>query len=68
MLSPIFSAQLKLFAAIAASAMLISSPAAADWQYTRWGDAPEAVLNAAGGVARANDDRGKDPLCFGVQN
>lgn len=62
MLSPGIPAPLNLFAAIAASAMLTASPAAADWQYTQWGDAPEAVSNAAGGVARANEDRGKDPL------
>lgn len=62
MLSPSIPAPLNLFAAIAASAMLTASPAAADWQYTQWGDAPEAVLNAASGVARANEDRGKDPL------
>lgn len=47
---------------IAFGALLTSSPAAADWQYTRWGDTPEAVTNAASGAARANDDRGKDPL------
>ena len=43
MLSPSIPAPIKLFAAIAASAMLPSSPAAADCQYTQWGDAPEAV-------------------------
>ncbi|WP_301280898.1 hypothetical protein [Paracoccus sanguinis] len=41
--------------------MLPSSPAAADCQYTQWGDAPEAVENATVWLARANDDRGKDP-------
>lgn len=48
--------------AIFAGALLTSSPAAADWQYTSWGDTPEAVTNAASGAARVNDDRGKDPL------
>ncbi|WP_156127508.1 hypothetical protein [Paracoccus sanguinis] len=61
MLSPSIPAPIKLFAAIAASAMLPSSPAAADCQYTQWGDAPEAVENATVWLARANDDRGKDP-------
>ncbi len=49
-------------ASIMTGVILTSSPAAADWQYTHWGDAPEAVMNAASGAARANDDRGKDPL------
>lgn len=48
--------------AVAVGAVLISSPAAADWQYTNWGDTPEAVMSAAGGAAKPNDDRGKDPL------
>lgn len=62
MLLPKFPFPTKLFSAIAASSMLNCSPAAADWQYTQWRDAPEAVIIAAGWAAHINDDRGKDPL------
>ncbi|WP_156026834.1 hypothetical protein [Sulfitobacter mediterraneus] len=34
----------------------------ADWQYTQWGGSPTAVIEASGGSAGPNDDRGKDPL------
>lgn len=39
---------------------LASSQANADWQYTRWGMSPSEVLNASGGSAQINTDRGLD--------
>ena len=37
-----------------------ASPAAADWQYSRWGMSPAQLAAASGGVAKPNDDRDLD--------
>lgn len=47
--------------ALALSALACSAlPAAADWQYTRWGMTPDQVRAASDGVARPNADRKLD--------
>ncbi len=56
------SVRIKFSVSTAAVVVLMGSPVAADWQYTRWGDSPEEVLSAADGAAKPNDDRGRDPL------
>lgn len=52
--------QPRLMTLIALSAMCLPRVSHADWQYTRWGMSPEDVMAASAGIARANDDRGKD--------
>lgn len=44
----------RLAAMSAAYAALLVSPAAADWQYTRWGMTPQQVIAASKGAARQN--------------
>ena len=39
----------------------LSSPAMADWQFTRWAMTQSQVEAASGGKTQPNDDRGKDP-------
>ena len=52
-------------AAMAAAALAASIvPAAADWQYTRWGMDPAQVKAASGDVARDNPDRRLDAPGF----
>lgn len=40
----------------AAFSILMVSPAAADWQYTRWGMTPKQVVVASKGAARQNEN------------
>ncbi|WP_368184631.1 hypothetical protein [Aestuariibius sp. HNIBRBA575] len=44
------------------TAVFMPSVACADWQYTQWGNSPAVVMEASGGAAELNEDRGKDPL------
>lgn len=62
MLSFTKTAQMMYAVTSVAGVLLMPVSAAADWQYTRWGDNPDAVASAAGGKATTNDDRGRDPL------
>jgi opacity protein-like surface antigen len=44
---------MRLALAAALSVVCVAAPAAADWQYTKWGSTPEQVIAASGGSARA---------------
>lgn len=42
------------------AAMIFAFPAAADWQYTKWGMTPNQLTSSVPGGVHTNDDRSRD--------